>query len=393
VVSNSDALGLLATDAGTSRGLDVTRVADLGAGATVRDYETALAGALAADDVDAVLAIFVPPLSSAGEGVPEVIAAAAAEGTRPVLATVVGPGAAGDSMLRVGPGGAAGRGSVPGFETVEEAVRALALVHEYAVWRRASSGVTSRPEDIDRDAAEALVERVLGDKPAGVELTMDEISALLSCYGIEVWPALPASGEDAAVAAAEELGYPVALASRDPRFADRPDLDTVRTDLDSERAVRLAFRGLRGVLGEAAMTRVSVQRTPPAGVGCVVSTAEDPLFGPVVSFGLDGVMARLLDDRGYRIPPLSDVEVADLVRTPRTARLLFGYEGSDPVDIEALEDLVSRMAWMSNDLPELAALELSPVVASSRGLAVLGARARVAPPLSRVDTPVRRLTD
>jgi acyl-CoA synthetase (NDP forming)/GNAT superfamily N-acetyltransferase len=395
VLGNSDALGLLAADACASRGLQLARdIDDLGASAGPDDFERAMRSALADDAVDAVLAIFVPPLSTEGAGVQAAIARVADEGDKPVLATVVGGAAASTGLLKLNDTGAAVRGSVPAYGTVEEAVRALALVQQYAAWRARPAGVTTRPAGLERDRAQAVVEAVLSAKPDGTDLAASTVETLLGCYGIEVWPSCSVADEDAAVEAAESLGYPVMISSGDPRFAHRQDLGSVRTNLESERSVRLAFRGLMGTLGTAAMTRAVVQRTSPPGVPCVISSTEDPLFGPVVSFGLEGVMARLLGDRGYRIPPLSDVEAADLVRTPKAAPLLFGYEGTEPADVAALEDLLVRMAWLGSDLPELAAVHLSPVVVSTHGVAVLGARGRVAPPASsRTDSSVRRLPD
>jgi len=141
------------------------------------------------------------------------------------------------------------------------------------------------------------------------------------------------------------------------------------------------------------MTDVVIQRTPPLGVACSVVSMEDPLFGPVVEFGLSGVMPRLLGDRGYRIPPFSEIEAADLIRTPKTAPLLFGYQGAAPADVAALTDLLVRVAWLAEDIHEISTLVLDPVVVSTEGLTVLGSRVVLAPPPVRQERSVRRLPD
>jgi acyl-CoA synthetase (NDP forming)/RimJ/RimL family protein N-acetyltransferase len=393
VIGNSDALGLLASDALASRGLSVAgEVNDLGSGASVVDFEGALDAALADPAVDAILTIFVPPLSHEGEGVPKAIAAAGARAEKPVLATVVGGQAAAGALARFGADGAAERGSVPAYGTVEEAVRALALVHEYARWRARPVGVLSRP-GLDHDRARSLVDAHLERHPEGIGLDASAARELLACYGIEAWGAVRVTNEDAAVEAALQLGMPVMLTSLDPRFVNRPDLGGSRTNLESERGVRLAFRGLRRTLGEDAMTDVVIQRTPPPGVACEVSSVEDPLFGPVVSFSLSGVMPRLLGDRGYRIPPISDLDAADLIRTPKASPVLFGYEGSDPTDVAALADLLVRVAWLAEDVREIDQLVLDPVVVSTEGLTVLGAQVSLAPPVTRAPASARRLPD
>jgi hypothetical protein len=136
-----------------------------------------------------------------------------------------------------------------------------------------------------------------------------------------------------------------------------------------------------------------VQRMATPGVACVVASAEDALFGPVVSFGLAGVVPELLGDRGYRIPPLTDAEARELVDAPGASPLLHGFGGTPPVDRTALEDLLVRVGLLADDVPELAELRLEPVVVSGSGLAVLGARAVLRRPAVRADAEVRRLGD
>jgi acyl-CoA synthetase (NDP forming) len=126
-------------------------------------------------------------------------------------------------------------------------------------------------------------------------------------------------------------------------------------------------------------------------VACTIRTVEDPLFGPVVSFGLSGDASELLGDVAHRIPPLTDVDISDLVRSIRAAPKLFGHHGAAPADVPALEDLLGRVAALADELPELAELELNPVVVSTQGLAVLGAVVRLARPAERSDTARREL--
>jgi acyl-CoA synthetase (NDP forming) len=134
-----------------------------------------------------------------------------------------------------------------------------------------------------------------------------------------------------------------------------------------------------------------VQRMAPPGVGCLIRTVEDPLFGPVVSFAVGGDAADLLGDLAHRIPPLTDVDVADLVRSVRAAPKLFGYRGARPADVPALEELLARVSCLADDLPELAGLELNPVSVAESGLAVLGGTARLAPAVGRADAGRREL--
>jgi hypothetical protein len=129
----------------------------------------------------------------------------------------------------------------------------------------------------------------------------------------------------------------------------------------------------------------------PAGVACVVRTVEDPLFGPVVSFGVGGDASELLGDIAYRIPPLTDVDVADLVSSVQAAPKLFGHRGARPVNVAALYDVIARVSCLAEQLPEVAELELNPVVVSDQSVAVLNATIRLAPDSGRTDGGRRAL--
>jgi acyl-CoA synthetase (NDP forming) len=134
-----------------------------------------------------------------------------------------------------------------------------------------------------------------------------------------------------------------------------------------------------------------VQRMAPKGMSCVLEVTDDPSFGSLLSFGLSGMATELLGDRAFRVVPVSDADAAALVRAPRAAPLLTGYRGSEPVRLEALEDLVLRLGRMAEDLPELRALSLDPVLASAAGAFVTGTRVVLGPPPTRADSGPRRL--
>ncbi len=193
---------------------------------------------------------------------------------------------------------------------------------------------------------------------------------------------------DDAVAAADELGYPVTLKAFDDRLRDRPDFAGVRLDLSTPDSVRLAYRDLREVSGR---DEVYVQRMAPKGVSCAIGLQDDPSFGTLVSFGLSGVVSTLLGDQAFRAVPLTDTDAETLVREPRTAPLLTGYRGDEPADLSALQDLVLRVAALAEDHPEVRALSLDPVLASPEGAFVTNARIVLGPPPSRPDSGPRRL--
>ncbi|MGW6605559.1 bifunctional acetate--CoA ligase family protein/GNAT family N-acetyltransferase [Streptomyces sp. NPDC055036] len=288
-------------------------------------------------------------------------------------------------------------GRIPAYPAAERAVRALAEAVRYAQWRRQSAEPGKVPESlddtIDQSAAALLIERLLGETPdrRGVSLDAAGTRELLGLYGIPVRPTLPAPGPDDAVAAANRLGYPVALKTTAPHLRHRSDLGGVRLDLADEAQLRLAHRELTETLGGPAELRPVVQAMAPRGVDTVVRAAIDAAAGAVLSFGLAGAPSELLGDLAHRLVPATDRDVAEQIRTIRSAPLLFGWRGSTPVDTPALEELLLRVSRLVDDHPEIVSVTLEPVVVATRGLTVLGANVRLAPPPARDDLGPRRL--
>ncbi|MFF7442182.1 GNAT family N-acetyltransferase [Streptomyces sp. NPDC008122] len=291
--------------------------------------------------------------------------------------------------------GTPAQATIPAYPAAERAVRALAEAVRYGQWRRqaADPGRVPEYEDIDEAGAAALIEGVLGDDvdDRGVTLDTEEAGALLARYGIAVRPTLPAPTPDAAVAAAARLGYPVALKTTAPHLRHRPDLGGVRLDLATEEQLRTAYAELTEVLGKPEELQPVVQAMVPRGVDTVVRSAIDPAVGAVLSFGLAGAPSELLGDTAHRLVPATDRDAAELVRSLRTAPLLFGWRGSAPVDTPALEELLLRVSRLVDDHPEVVAVSLEPVVVAPRGLSVLGATVRLAPPAPRTDLGPRSL--
>ncbi|OLT53074.1 acetate--CoA ligase family protein [Cellulosimicrobium sp. CUA-896] len=282
---------------------------------------------------------------------------------------------------------------VPAYSTPEDAVAALGAVVRYAAWRETDHGAPVRPDGVDTARARGLVDRALAGT---TEAELDPATAeeLLACYGVRVWPARRVRTADEAVAAADEIGWPVALKSTASALRHRADLGGVRLRIADEAELRADVEqmraGLAAVVPSAADAPFEVQAMADAGVACVVRSTEDQLFGPVVSFGLAGDAVDLLGDVAYGVPPLTDVDVAAMVRSVRAAPRLFGYMGAPAVATAALEDVLARVSVLADDLPEVRSLELHPVVVSEHGAAVLSARVRLGD-AQRADTLRRAL--
>ncbi|MFI6460073.1 GNAT family N-acetyltransferase [Streptomyces sp. NPDC050528] len=427
IVGNSESLGLLTYDACLSEGLRPLAPLDLTTAATAADFHRALSEALADEACDAVVVTAIPAV---GEGPAEDAAlaealrsAAAAVPGKPVLVVHVELGGLAEALsaaMSTAPQAVSkredpdlpadrpataepeqavtetpaseGGGLIPAYPAAERAVRALAEAVKYAQWRREAvdPGRVPEFEDIDEKGAAQLIGGLLA-RGQGLTLGVDDTCDLLGKYGVDVHRALPAPTPDAAAEAARTLGYPVALKATAPHLRHRADLGGVRLDLADEDQLRRAYVELGELFGTPEELRPVVQRMAPRGVDTVVRAVIDPAAGAVLSFGLAGAASQLLGDTAHRLIPVTDREAASLVRSIRTAPLLFGWRGSTPVDTPALEELMLRVSRLVDDHPEVVAVTLEPVVVAAHGLSVLGASVRLAPPPARDDLGPRTL--
>ncbi|GAA1555703.1 GNAT family N-acetyltransferase [Streptomyces globosus] len=400
ILGNSESLGYLTYDACLAQGLRPSSPLDLTTAATPADFGGAVSAALASDAHDAVIVTAIPwvgeeagpdtgPDTGADDLADALRDAAAAHPGKPVavvhveLAELVGALSREDVRI-------------PAYPAAERAVRAVAEAVRYGQWRRANadSGHVPEYDDIDEAGAAAQLAALLagGAGPDGVITLADgDAAALLARYGIRVLPTLPAPTPDAAAKAAAALGYPVALKTTAPHLRHRADLGGVRLDLTTEAELRRSYDELTELLGTPAELQPVVQAMVPRGVDTVVRSVIDPAAGAVLSFGLAGVASELLGDTAHRLVPATDRDAAGLIRSIRTAPLLFGWRGSDPVDTPALEELLLRLSRLVDDHPEVVGVTLEPVVVATEGLSVLSAAVRIAHPPARTDLGPRTL--
>lgn len=389
IVGNSTALGVLAQQAGSHFGLEVVQRVDLGPSAPPEAFEEAVRTAAAADGVDSLIAVFVPPVAVSVDRYAQALMAGMAGSDKPVVTTFLAVEGIPQNLTVTGPYGTPARGSIPSFPGPERAAEALGHAWQYAQWRSRPSSQVRRPDDVDPDTARRLVrEAVTASSEAITELDDERTVAILNCYGIHIVPFREVSAVEESVSAANELGYPVAVKAFSESWRGRADREGVRLDLPDQHAVELAVVELAEVTGEL---RLHVQKMAPKGISTVIRVRDDPSFGSLMSFGLAGVTSDLLGDRAYRALPLTENDAADLIEAPRSAPLLSGYRGQEPVDKAALIDLVTRISALVDDIPEAREVICDPIHATPGGVAVLAARMRVGSVSAKHDSGPRRL--
>lgn len=386
VLGNAGGANVLAADAAEAAGLRLpARVAgldnplDLGAGTTPAALQQSLAAIAGSGEVDAVLAVVAGTRTNDPAALRRSVASVA--DAHPALPM---------AMVRLGRGDAAAVGErrVPVYALPERAIQAIGHAARYAAWRREPLG--SRPDLPGLDSARARTEvRAALAEGAGWQ-PYPRIAAILSGYGIPLLASRTADSAGAAVAAAAALGYPVALKAADPELVHKSDVGAVRLGLADADAVAGGYRAIADTLDQPA-PGVLVQSMATGTVELVAGIVHDPRFGSLVMAGLGGIHTDLLGDRAFRLVPMTDLDAGRMWRSLRAAPLLSGYRNSPPADTGAVEDLLLRLGRLAEELPEVAELDLNPVLVGPGGAVAVDAKLRLAPAGPEPDPTLRRL--
>jgi acetyl coenzyme A synthetase (ADP forming)-like protein len=382
IVTNAGGLGILCADACDAAGLELPSLSeetrerllaalpaeasvdnpiDMLGSAGAQTYRDALPLVLADPAVDAVIVLFVPVVGIDEEQVGAAISRAAAEA--PAETTVL----CAFLSAKGSPASLRSAAPVPSFSYPEAAARALGRAAERGEWLRRPAGVVPELE-VDDDAARAVVQEALAHG-ADTWLDPSQTRRLLEAYGLPVVPERVAATADEAAAAARELGLPVVVKSA-VAGAHKTESGGVALNLADEDAVRAAA----GRIGYP----VLVQPFVTGGAELLAGAVQDPVFGPLVAFGPGGVFAELIGSARFRLAPLTDLDARELVREGKAGRLVAGFRGAPPADEAALVDLLLRLAKLAEEVPELAELDLNPVLALPDRAVAVDARIRIA---------------
>ncbi len=393
VVGNAGGVGVLAADALDVEGLEVPafsgtlheRLAphlagtvgadnpvDAGAAGTPDALGRLVAELADDDEVDVVLVTLVRTRTMDwSRSVREVAAAATAHPSTPVVAVLLG----GPDQERV-PG-------LTVLPTVESAVRAIGHAVRYAEWRRQPRTDVSEPDHERASFLRSWAASRVGAADHGW-LAPEEVSRLLEPYGYAV-TGTTVRGAAAASAAASRLGFPVALKVADPDIVHKTERGLVHIGLTSSDEVEVASRAFAV---EVSDEDVDLLVQPMLdGVEIAVGIVRDPGLGPLVMVAPGGTATELWEDSHLLLAPLSGADVRRALRSLRTWPLLAGFRGSAAVDVEALVELVVAVGSLATEVPEVAELDLNPVLVRANGVALVDVKIRLAPADANDDVP------
>jgi acetyltransferase len=400
IVTNSGGAGVLAADAVTLGGAELAMLADatlerfdavladrpranpvdLGTDAPPERYAQALRIAAECEEADAVLLIHAPTALVPADAVAAACLPVAQAMRRPLLSCWLGAGAVEPARRAFAAAG------VPGYATPEEAVRAFV---QGLTYRRNQEQLMEAPPSTevdftpDREAAHTLAADAL--RARRETLGAGETRRLLAAYGIEAADTRAAGSVNSVLAAADAIGYPVALKIQSPELAHKSEVGGVALDLDDARELRTAasamLRRVRRLAPHAEIAGFTVQAMArrPGAHELFIGVASDAQFGPVIVFGQGGTASDAAEDRAVALPPLNEALAKELVSRTRVGRLLAGDHDRPAADLSAVCRVLVRMSQLLIDLPELAELQIDPLLADRHGALALDTRVRVQP--------------
>ncbi len=344
---------------------------DMVASAGAEQYGRLLRLLGAAEEIDAIIAVFIPPFLTRAEDAAREIASAAADlPAKPVLAVFMTAGPPPASLAEAG---------IPTFTYPEQAAAPLGQIARWAEWRARPAGHVVVPPGIDPARGRAAANKVLAGQPGGGWADAAAAAELLAAYGIPAARSRLVRTPAEAAAAQAELGGPVAV--KIAAAIHKSDVGGVALGIDSPQAAADAVTVIRATLADAGIAEHAgeflVQEQIRDGVEMIVGVTHDPAFGPLVLAGLGGTTVELVGDVAVRITPLSNTDVDEMLRSLRSYPLLTGYRQTPPLDVAAFAELLHRVSNMVEDIPEITELDLNPVFVREHGAVAADVRIRL----------------
>lgn len=395
VLTNAGGPGILAADAMETQGLQLVDLSpatvaalrplfppeasirnplDMIASATPAGYKAALTAFLADPAIDAVVPIFVPPFGVRQEDVAEAIVSAAQTAPeKPMLAVLMGRKGLPQGRAELHAAG------IPAYIFPESAARALNALNRQREWvERPPAAIVRR--DVDQPAAARTLDAAWRERRE--QLTLPESFALLGAYGIPCAAARHAASASELLAAGAAVGYPLAMKLASPDITHKTDVGGVRLGLSTPEALGAAWDAMMEEVRQKApgarLDGVLLQQMVGGGRETIAGIARDPGFGPLLMFGLGGIFVEALQDVVFRIAPIDETQARDMLHGVRGVAVLRGTRGAAPADERALVEVLCRLGQLAADFPQIAELDINPLLALDAGVIAVDARVRVA---------------
>jgi acetate---CoA ligase (ADP-forming) len=393
IVTNAGGPGIMATDNSVRYGLQLAGLdpktksilmnglpptvslnnpIDLIGDADESRYQLAMQAALTDDNVDGVIVICVPQMLTNLEATSKAIAQQARFSSKPVFAVYMATGDIEDSLKILEDA------QIPHYRFPEDAARALSAMASYFQWRSRPRTETRHFEDIHQEKVREILSKAKKDRRKF--LPEPEAHAVLQSYGLPMLRSKMVRDSAEAVVAAQEIGFPVVLKIVSPDIVHKVDVGGVRLNLESESDVRDAFAELlqhvNAARSNVEIWGVLVQEMVRGGKETILGMKRDPHFGALLMFGLGGIYVEVLRDVTFRIAPIRELGARHMIENIKGIKLLMGYRGEPPSDLDAIAESLLRLSQLVTDFPEIEEMDINPLIVlpSGSGARVVDAR-------------------
>lgn len=397
IVTNAGGPGIMATDASVRHGLELTGLMDktksilrnhlpttvslnnpidLIGDAGESRYQLAMQAVLADENVDGVIVICVPQMTTNLEATSQIIAQQVTFSEKPVFAVYMATGDIEDSLQILEDA------QIPHYRFPEDAARALGAMARYVRWRMRPRTEIKLFDDVQRDKVREILDKVRSEKRRF--LPEPEAHAVLNAYGLPMLRSMLVQNEDAAVNAAQEIGFPVVMKIVSPDIVHKVDVGGVRLSLQSEAEVKKAYgemiQQVKAVKRDANIWGVLIQEMVRKGKETILGMKRDPHFGPLLMFGLGGIYVEVFRDVIFRIAPIRELGARYMIEGIKGIKLLKGFRGEPPSDMEAIAQSLCRLSQLVIDFPEIEEMDINPLIVlpSGSGARVVDARILIA---------------
>lgn len=344
---------------------------DMLGAADAAEYTAGLKGILADPNVDIAIAILIPQALVNTNAVAQAIIDQAKGQSKPVVAVIVSEYSANKARELLHANG------IPMYVNPETPGRVLAALLRYAQWLEKPAAEEPHLAGIQPADAAQLLAATKGQPSLGEWLTRP----LLAAYGMPVVAGGMAKTAAEAVEIANRVGYPVVMKIVSPDILHKSDVGGIRLNLAADEAVRANFTGLlhdiAAKMPQSHLEGALVEAMAPRGQEVIVGMRRDPNFGPLMMFGLGGIYVELFGDVSFRVAPLTRGDAADMILKTRAGRLLTGFRGMPEADVDAVVDTILRLAKLAMDFPQIAEIEINPLLVLPKGKGVLALDGRV----------------
>jgi acetate---CoA ligase (ADP-forming) len=338
-------------------------------------YDTCARILLEDDGVDMLLVVFVPPMLINAVDIVLGLEQLRHKYLKPVVGVIMATDECFAELNRDHPN------HMALYIFPESAVNALAALDRYRQWREKPVGEVQRFE-VRKGVAEELIQEVR--RQGRGQLTAEESLRLMSYYGIPVAKSIPAANREELARVAKDIHYPVVLKGVASDLVHKMDAGGVLVDIRGPEELLAGAQSMTQSIArhcnDSAGTRglgFLVQEYVRGGREVIVGMTHDPKFGPLVMFGLGGIYVETVKDVVFRVPPLTDREAEEMIRQIRGFSLLSGVRGEGPVDFKALAEILQRFSQLAEDLPEIAEIEINPLLVFPRAAEFRAVDARV----------------